>query len=122
MDEGRFGALLITPTAVVMLFVLAVPIGYAFVMSLNRIELTISPDWDFAGLKNYADLLVNKQVQAAVPRTLFFAALNVILTTGGATIMALVLNEPFKRCDVALHVSPELWPDQRPAARARGDR
>ncbi|HQV27543.1 MAG TPA: sugar ABC transporter permease [Thermoflexales bacterium] len=96
MDEGRFGALLITPTALVMLFVLAVPIGYAFVMSLNRIELTISPDWDFAGLKNYADLLVNKQVQAAVPRTLFFAALNVLLTTGGATIMALVLNEPFK--------------------------
>ena len=35
MDEGRFGALLITPTAVVMLFVLAVPIGYAFVMSLT---------------------------------------------------------------------------------------
>lgn len=96
MDEGRFGTLLITPTAIVMLLVLAVPIGYALVMSLSRIELTVSPDWDFIGLKNYADLLVNKQVQAAVPRTLYFAALNVILTTGGATIMALVLNEPFK--------------------------
>lgn len=96
MGEGKFGLLLISPTVLLMLVFLAVPIGYAVVMSLNQIELTISPDWDFAGLQNYAGLLTNSQVQAAVPRTLYFAAANVVFTTLMALCLALVLNEPFK--------------------------
>ncbi|MBX7213167.1 MAG: sugar ABC transporter permease [Thermoflexales bacterium] len=96
MDEGRFGYLLIAPTALLMLVFLALPIGYSILMSLNRIELTISPDWKFIGLNNFGGLLSDNQVNAAIPRTLFFAALNVVFTTVLALVLSIVLNEPFK--------------------------
>ncbi len=96
MDEGRFGFLLIAPTAILMIVFLALPIGYAVAMSLSNIELTISPDWSFAGLENFTGLLSDRQVLNAIPRTLFFASLNVVITTLMALCLALVLNEPFK--------------------------
>jgi multiple sugar transport system permease protein len=96
MDETRFGLLLILPTLLLMLVFLALPIAYAIAMSLNQIELTISPDWDFAGLDNYAGLASDDRVLQSLPRTLYFAALNVVVTTLLALTLALVLNEPFK--------------------------
>lgn len=96
MDESKFGLLLTLPTIFLVLVFLALPITYAFFMSLNQIELTISPDWDFVGLKNYTGLLTDKRVIDTVPRTLYFAGLNVIVTTLMSLCLALILNEQFK--------------------------
>lgn len=96
MDESKFGLLLTLPTIFLVLVFLALPITYAFFMSLNQIELTISPDWDFVGLENYTGLLNDKRVLDTVPRTLYFAGLNVIVTTLMSLCLALILNEQFK--------------------------
>ena len=96
MDESKFGLLLTLPTIFLVLVFLALPITYAFFMSLNQIELTISPDWDFVGLENYTGLLNDKRVIDTVPRTLYFAGLNVIVTTLMSLCLALILNEQFK--------------------------
>ena len=96
MDESKFGLLLMLPTLLLLLVFLALPIAYAFVMSLNQIELTISPDWDFVGLGNYTGLLTDSRVIQTIPRTLYFAGLSVIVTTLMALCLSLILNESFK--------------------------
>lgn len=96
MDESKFGLLLMLPTVILVLIFLALPIAYAFFMSLNQIELTISPDWDFVGAENYIGLLSDTRVTSTIPRTLYFAGLNVVVTTLMALCLALVLNENFK--------------------------
>lgn len=100
MEANRFGLLLFVPTLLLLLVFLAVPITFAVVASLNSIELTISPDWSFVGLQNYADLLTNRSVVEALPRTLYFAALTIALSVSLSLTLALVLNERFRGRDL----------------------
>jgi multiple sugar transport system permease protein len=96
MSEARFGLLLLLPTALVLLVFLALPLAYAAAMSLFRIELTVSPDWRWAGLGNYLSLLGERAVRDSLARTLAFA----LLTVGSSVLLALgaalALNEPFR--------------------------
>ena len=96
MDESRFGLLLIAPTGLIMLLFLVGPIIYALAMSTQNIDLTNSPDWSPAGLQNYVDLIETRAVQEALPRTLYFAGLTVIISVLLSLLLALLLNEPFK--------------------------
>jgi multiple sugar transport system permease protein len=96
MSEARFGLLLLLPAALVLLVFLALPLAYAATMSLFRIELTVSPDWRWAGPGNYLALLGERAVQESLARTLAFA----VLTVGSSVLLALgaalALNEPFR--------------------------
>lgn len=96
MDESYFGLLLILPTALILLVFLVYPIAYAAVMSLNRIELTVSPDQKWVGLDNYAYVLGEQTVRDSIARTLAFAALTVVISVTLSLILALVLNEAFR--------------------------
>jgi len=96
MDEGRFGLLLMAPTIIILTVFLVGPILYAIWMSLNSMDLTISPDADFVGVQNYVQLVDDPAVQDAVPRTLYFAGLTVVFSTAMALLLALVLNESFR--------------------------
>lgn len=96
MDEVRFGLLLLAPTALILLIFLGIPIGYAIVMSFQQIELTISPDREWVGLENYAELLQDRVVHESIGRTLYFALLTIVLSVLMALGLALLLNEPFR--------------------------
>jgi ABC-type sugar transport system permease subunit len=96
MDEVKFGLMLLFPTALVLLIFLGIPIGYAIVMSFQKIELTISTDRSWAGLGNYANLLQDQVLYDSIARTLYFAAMTIVLSTLMALVLALVLNEPFR--------------------------
>ena len=96
MDERRFGLLMLLPTALILFVFLVVPIVYALVMSMQNIDLTISSDADFVGLRNYGELLRDRAVRESVPRTLYFSALTVVFSASMALVLALVLNEPFR--------------------------
>src|SRR5205085_4463522 len=96
MDETRFGLLLLAPTALMLVVFLVIPILYAGLMSLQRIELTFSPDRPFVVLENYVGLLGERAVRESVPRTLLFAALTVAVSTLLSLGLALLLNEPFR--------------------------
>ena len=62
MDEVKFGLLLLSPTALILIIFLGIPIAYAIVMSFQQIELTISPDRKWVGLDNYAELIQDRVV------------------------------------------------------------
>jgi ABC-type sugar transport system permease subunit len=87
---------LLIPTALILLIFLGIPIGYAIMMSFQKIELTISPDRSWAGLGNYANLLQDPVLYASIFRTLYFAFLTIILSTLLSLGLALLLNEPFR--------------------------
>ena len=95
MDESYFGLLLILPTALLLLIFLVYPIGYAVMMSFNRVELTISPDQKFVGMDNYGRILGDRVMRESIARTLIFAGLTVTIAVGLSLILALVLNEAF---------------------------
>lgn len=96
MDESRFGLLLLLPTIVILILFLLFPILYAVVMSLQQIELTISPERPFVGLQNYSEVLVEPALQASFARTMFFAVVTIVSSTVLSVGLALILNEPFR--------------------------
>lgn len=96
MDEVKFGLLLLSPTALILLIFLGIPIAYAIVMSFQKIELTVSPDRSWVGLGNYSHLLQDRVVHESIARTLYFAILTIVLSTLMALSLALILNEPFR--------------------------
>ena len=95
LDEARFGLIMLAPTVLLFVVLIALPIIYAFVLSIHKIELTVSPGWKFTGLMNYLRVITDRQVIASAPRTLYFAAIMVSFTTCLALLLALVLNEQF---------------------------
>ncbi len=96
MDEIKFGLILLSPTALILLVFLGIPIVYAIVMSFQQIELTISPDRKWVGLDNYAHLLQDRIVHESITRTLYFSFLTIVLSILMALGLALILNEPFR--------------------------
>ncbi len=96
MDEVKFGLLLLSPTTLILLIFLVIPIVYAVVMSFQQIELTISPDRSWAGLDNYGEVVTERAVRDSLGRTLFFAALTIAISTLLALTLALILNESFR--------------------------
>ncbi len=96
MDEVKFGLLMLSPTMVILLIFLGIPILYALIMSFQQIELTISPDRPWVWLQNYGDVLTERAVHNSLGRTFYFAALTIVLSTGLALTLALILNEQFR--------------------------
>ncbi len=96
MGEARFGLLLLIPAAFLLLLFLIGPLLYALLMSLQQIELTISPNWRWVGLDNYLALLGERAVRESLGRTLVFAGLTIGISVFMALGLALLLNEPFR--------------------------
>ncbi|MBX3015669.1 MAG: sugar ABC transporter permease [Caldilineaceae bacterium] len=96
LDEVRFGLLLLSPTLLILLIFLIIPIGYAVTMSFQQIELTISPERSWTGFDNYVDVITERAVRESVGRTFFFAALTIVISVLLALLMALLLNEQFR--------------------------
>lgn len=96
MDEVRFGLLLLSPTMLILIIFLVLPIAYALIMSFQQIELTISPDRAWTGLDNYLEVVTERAVRESLGRTFFFAALTIVISTLLALGLALILNESFR--------------------------
>lgn len=96
MGEARFGLLLLIPAALLLVIFLIGPLLYALLMSFQRIELTIAPDWRWVGLDNYIALLGERAVRESLGRTLVFAVLTIGISVFLALGLALLLNEPFR--------------------------
>lgn len=95
LDEARFGLIMLAPTVLLFGVLILLPIGYAVVLSLHKIELTVGPAWRFTGFMNYLRVVTDRQVIASAPRTLYFGAVMVSFTTLFALLLAVVLNEQF---------------------------
>jgi multiple sugar transport system permease protein len=96
-SDRVFALLLFAPGLILVgLFVLP-PILAVFGMSLLRIELARDDVWRFIGLNNFAlRLPADREVMAAIPRTVIFAAATTAITLPMALIAALVLKRSFR--------------------------
>src|SRR4029079_1340480 len=97
LSERRFALLVSIPGLILVALIVLPPTLAVFGMSLFRIELGKDDLVPFIGLRNYLVRLPNdSEVLAAIPRTLFFAALSTAITLPLALVTALVLNRGFR--------------------------
>lgn len=89
-----FAYISVTPTLVLMLLIVGIPLLYSFYLSFVSVN-PITKKWIFVGLGNYARIFSNDDFWAALGRTLYFSVLSVAGTTIVGTAMALVLNRHF---------------------------
>jgi multiple sugar transport system permease protein len=95
MTETRRAYLLNTPALIVLLALVAYPIGYSFWVSLHRYNLKRPKAIRFNGLDNYLSLWQDPEFLSSLRTTALFVLLVVAMTVVLAVILALVLNETF---------------------------
>jgi ABC-type sugar transport system permease subunit len=97
LSERRFALLVSVPGLLLVSLIVLPPTLAVFGLSLFRIELAKDDLVPFVGLRNYLTRLpADTEVLAAIPRTLFFAAMSTAITLPLALITALALNRGFR--------------------------
>jgi multiple sugar transport system permease protein len=87
--------LFVGPWVLGFLLLTAVPLGYAFVMSLTNFDGS-SPRWRWLGLRNYTELLGDGDARGALLRTIGYTAIAVPLSVAGSLGLAVLLNRRLK--------------------------
>jgi multiple sugar transport system permease protein len=90
-QERRLGWLLCAPAVVVMLLVTAYPIGYAFVLSVQELDLRFPDEGGFVGLDNYGTVLSSELWWQDVFNTAFITVIAVAIELVLGMIIALVM-------------------------------
>lgn len=97
VPERRASLAFVMPGALVLFTVSAVPLLYMLYTSFYDLRLlTFNSDWEFIGLKNYLDLLLNdRYLWPTVLRTVEYLVYNVILQLGLGLGLALLFQRSF---------------------------
>jgi len=95
LTDGRRAYLLNAPALLVLLGLVAYPIGYSLWVSLHRQNLKRPRATKFIGLDNYLSLWHDPAFLTSLRTTGFFVLLVVAMTVLLAMALALVLNESF---------------------------
>jgi multiple sugar transport system permease protein len=90
-QERRLGWLLCAPAVFVMLLVTAYPIGYAFVLSVQELDLRFPDEGGFVGLDNYGTVLSSELWWQDVFNTAFITVIAVAIELVLGMIIALVM-------------------------------
>jgi ABC-type sugar transport system permease subunit len=100
MKEANLAFLFIAPTLVIVGIVFVWPVLYSAWLSLNRLNLSVSPNPTFVWLHNYAliftDPFYRGDVLATTWRTVLFTIISVPLELLFGLAFALLLNEEFR--------------------------
>lgn len=91
-SEHRLAWLLCAPAVIAMLAVTAYPIGYAFVLSLQQIDLRFPEEGGFVGLDNYASVLSSELWWTDLFNTVFLTAVSVSVELVLGMAIALVMH------------------------------
>jgi multiple sugar transport system permease protein len=90
-SERKLAWMLCAPAVVAMLAVTAYPIIYAFVLSLQDVDLRFPDEGGFVGLDNYAAVLGSELWWQSVFNTVFITAVSVAIELVLGMIIALVM-------------------------------
>jgi multiple sugar transport system permease protein len=101
MEEAPFGLLLLAPAALLMLLINFLPLLYAIRTSFQKVQLTASSERPWVGFKNYRTILHDPIFWESVVRTIWFAAVVIVVGTTISMITALTLNERFPGRSIA---------------------
>ncbi|MDQ2699910.1 MAG: sugar ABC transporter permease [Actinomycetota bacterium] len=91
-SERRLGWLLCAPAAIAMLAVTAYPIGYALVLSVQKIDLRFPEEGGFVGLQNYESVLTSSLWWTDVFNTVFLSVISVSFELALGMAIALVMH------------------------------
>src|SRR3954454_21493002 len=84
--------MLCAPAVIAMLLVTAYPIEYAFVLSLQNLDLRFPDDTSWAGLTNYKTVLTASLWWQDVWNTVFISVVSVTIELALGMIIALVMH------------------------------
>jgi multiple sugar transport system permease protein len=90
-SERRLAYMLCAPAVIAMLLVTAYPILYAFVLSLQEVDLRFPDEGGFVGLDNYATVLGSDLWWQGLFNTLFITVVSVAIELVLGMILALVM-------------------------------
>jgi multiple sugar transport system permease protein len=90
-SERRLGWMLCAPAVIAMLLVTAYPIVYAFVLSVQNIDLRFPEEGGFVGFDNYSAVLTSGLWWQDVFNTLFVTVISVAIELTLGMIIALVM-------------------------------
>jgi multiple sugar transport system permease protein len=90
-SERRLGWMLCAPAVIAMLLVTAYPIGYAFVLSVQRIDLRFPDEGGWVGLTNYKTVLTSDLWWTDVFNTVFITVISVSIELVLGMIIALIM-------------------------------
>lgn len=82
--------LLLSPTLILILIFLLIPLGFAVFCSLYRCDYMQFTR--FMGLGNYLDVLTNKQIIASIGRSFFISSISLVLAVILGMLLALWIN------------------------------
>jgi trehalose/maltose transport system permease protein len=91
-EERRLGWMLCAPAVIAMLLVTAYPIGYAFVLSLQHIDLRFPDQGGWAGLSNYQTVLTSPLWWTDVFNTVFITVVSVAIELTLGMALALIMH------------------------------
>lgn len=91
-SERKLAWLLCAPAVIAMLLVTAYPIIYAFILSLQRIDLRFPDEGEFVGLGNYVDVLTSGLWWTDVFNTVFVTVISVSIEFVLGMIIALIMH------------------------------
>src|SRR4051794_12407599 len=93
--SGRTFYLFVSPWILGFLLLTAVPLGYAFAMSLTNFD-GASSRWRWIGARNYTELLHDSAAWGSLIRTLAYTAIAVPVSVAGGLALAVLLNRRHK--------------------------
>jgi ABC-type sugar transport system permease subunit len=95
LSEGQFALLLVLPLILVLLAIVAYPIGYSVYMSLHEYDV-IFKRIDYVGLQNYREALNDDEIGHAFRVTIYYTIVCTVFSLVVAVGGALLLNEEFR--------------------------
>lgn len=95
-DARIFAFLLNIPSTLIILTLVAYPVGYSFVLSLYRYNLKRPGHTRFNWLNNYWDILTDPFFWTVMKLTIYFVFVSIVLILIIGMALALLLNEHFK--------------------------
>lgn len=89
--EALGGALMVSPSVLLLILFFFIPVGLAFLLAFTNARL-ISPSIEFVGLDNFTRLFQDPLFWKSLRNTLYFAVVVVPLQSAFALLLALVVN------------------------------
>ena len=94
--NNRLAYFYILPAMVVMAMFIAYPFVYNVIISFSNMNLSHFRDWNFIGLRNYLNVLLNEDFWYYFFKTVLWTVLNLVAHVTIGVFLALLLNEDIK--------------------------
>lgn len=95
-QNNRLAYLYVLPALIVMALFIAYPFVYNVIISFSNMNLSHFREWDFIGIKNYINVLINEDFWYYFFKTVLWTFLNLIAHVSIGVFLALILNEDIK--------------------------